>query len=207
MSIFFTSRIRVLVVDDDAQFLKSSSTVLSALNYKGMFGSSVYLHIFYIYKAYHICFTYISKHLFSLSSVQERFESNRARRRLRANFQISHYLFLKENTFTPIVYLLNQLYMNCGASKIPSLRKQSLIIFSIFFHPIQHQPPLLFWISHNTCHSSLCSDHLRKPYFCTSSSHQKQARCRPHQRFQRCGLRLRFPRKCGVKSWHTGPLL
>ncbi|KAG2584331.1 hypothetical protein PVAP13_6KG297600 [Panicum virgatum] len=34
MSIFFTSRIRVLVVDDDAQFLKSSSTVLSALNYK-----------------------------------------------------------------------------------------------------------------------------------------------------------------------------
>jgi len=97
--------------------------------------------------------------------------------------------------------------MNCGASKIPSLRKQSLIIFSIFFHPIQHQPPLLFWISHNTCHSSLCSDHLRKPYFCTSSSHQKQARCRPHQRFQRCGLRLRFPRKCGVKSWHTGPLL
>ena len=31
--------------------------------------------------------------------------------------------------------------MNCGASKIPSLEKQSVIIFSNFFDPIQHNPP------------------------------------------------------------------
>ena len=31
--------------------------------------------------------------------------------------------------------------MNCGASKIPSLRKQSLIIFSIFFIQFNTNPP------------------------------------------------------------------